>query len=61
MKTIKMIVELTYDDEIMHSDDKDGIDWFSSEILMGKNGSLLLHSSDIGDVIGSIEGIEILK
>ena len=28
MKTIKLEIELTYDDNIMHGDDPDAIKWF---------------------------------
>lgn len=60
MKKIKMIIELEYDDEIMHGTEQDAIDWFNNGILLGKEGLLLLHSNEIGDHIGSVEGIEIL-
>ena len=61
MKKVKMVIELEYDDEVMHHDDKEAIDWFYNEILLGKGGLLLLHSNEIGDHVGSVEGIEILN
>lgn len=60
MKKVKMIIELEYDDEIMHDKDQDAIDWFNNDILLGKKGLLLLHSNEIGDHVGKVEGIEIL-
>ena len=59
MKT-KMVIELEYDDKLFHGDDKFAIEWFYNEILLGKGGSLFLHSKEIGDNVGSVEGIEIL-
>jgi hypothetical protein len=41
----------------MHGSDKIGIAWFFEEILSDENGSLLLHSNEIGDTIGSIRVI----
>ena len=35
MKTVKMLVELTYDNDMMHEDDADGIAWFNDEVLGG--------------------------
>ena len=60
MKKIKMIIELEYDDEMMHGTDQDAIDWFNSDILIGNKGLLLLHSNEIGDHVGKVRGIEIL-
>jgi hypothetical protein len=55
MKTIRMTIDFTYDDQVMHKDDPEGIEWFKS-ILLGDN----LHLSDfgdIGDVLGSVKVI----
>lgn len=60
MKKIKMIIELEYDDEIMHDTDQEAIDWFNKDILLGKKGLLLLHSNEIGDHVGKVEGLKIL-
>ena len=63
MKSIKMIIELEYDDEIMHSADKDkeALESFENDILLGTQGLLLLHSNEIGDTVGRVKGLEILK
>ena len=57
MKTIKMLVELTYDNNIMHEDDADSIAWFNDEVL---NGEVVAWSNEIGDELGFIKVLEIL-
>jgi len=51
MKTIRLTIDLKYDDEIMHGDDVEAIEWFYDDILMG---NLILHSSEMGDEIGRV-------
>ena len=60
MRTINMKIKLTYDDEVIHGNDKESIDWFENWILIGKGGLLVLHSNEIGDNVGKVEGIKIL-
>ncbi len=60
MKTIKMVIELEYDNEMMHGEDQEAIDWFQNDILLGKGGLLMLHSNEIGDHVGDVVGVEIL-
>jgi len=60
MKKIKLVVELEYDDKIMHGEEQCMKDWFFNDILLGKTGLLLLHSNEIADCVGAIEGLEIL-
>ena len=55
-----MIIELEYDDELMHGTDQESMDWFYEYILLGKKGLLLLHSNEIGDELGKVEGLKIL-
>jgi len=57
MKTIKLTVELKYDDKMMHGDDKESIDWFYNYIL--KKDKLFLHSNEIGDEVGTIKVLNI--
>jgi hypothetical protein len=52
-----MLVELTYDNNIMHEDDADGIAWFNDEVL---NGEVVAWSNEIGDELGFIKVLEIL-
>lgn len=61
MKKIKLEIELEYDDEAMHGSDSEAIDWFHNYILIGDGGLLLLHSNEIADCVGSVEGIKILN
>ena len=57
MKTIKMLVELTYNNDIMHEEDADGIAWFKDEVL---GGEVVAWSNEIGDELGFIKVLEIL-
>jgi hypothetical protein len=64
MKKIKMIVELEYDDAIMHGENKDSRNWFIVSVL-GASGKdpdarLILHSQHLGDEVGTIELISLL-
>ena len=52
MKTIKLDVELTYDEDLMYGEDKDAKEWFFKDVL---SGGLSLHSNEIGDSVGSIK------
>lgn len=60
MKKIKLLIELKYDDKIMHGGDtdKEAKDWFFGEVLKDK---LILHSNEIGDEIGTVKVLEIKK
>jgi hypothetical protein len=56
MKTIRLTIDFTYDDESMHGDEPESIEWFEN-ILLGDN----LHLSDfgdIGDVLGSVKVVK---
>jgi hypothetical protein len=57
MKTIKLLVELTYNGDTMHGDDADGIVWFNDEIL---GNDLIAWSNELGDEVGIINVLEIL-
>ena len=60
MKTLKLLVELTYDEDQMHGEDPESIRWFRDEILMCENREdLLLHSNEIGDTVGSIRVLQL--
>lgn len=58
MKKIKFEAVLTYDNKIMHGNDKESRDWFFNEILKDK---LILHSNEIGDEIGTVKIKRIIK
>jgi hypothetical protein len=53
MKTIRLTVDLTYDQEVMHGDDEQAIAWFNG-ILAGKD-LLLGDFGELGDMIGSVK------
>lgn len=59
MKKIKLLIELKYDEKIMHDKDKESIKWFYKDILGSKN-DLILHSNEIGDEVGKVKVIEIV-
>lgn len=52
-KTIKLEAEFTYDQECMHGEDKEAREWFFKDILM--KDTLIVHSNEIGDEIGTIK------
>jgi hypothetical protein len=53
MKTIRLTVDLTYDQEVMHGDEDEAISWFNS-ILAGKD-LMLGDFGELGDMIGSVQ------
>ena len=57
MKTIHLLISLTYDDEIMYSDEESER-WFFDDILM--RNSLFLHSNELGDVVGEVKVLPML-
>jgi hypothetical protein len=60
MKAIKLEIELTYDDMLMHGDDEEGIDWFLNDLLMGLEGLELL-SRDMDSYIGDVKVIRVIE
>jgi len=61
MKKLKLEIELTYDDELMHSGDSDPQSkaWFTREVLLKEEGGLILHSNEIGDEVGEVRVLSI--
>ena len=63
MAKVKMLVELEYDAESMHSGDadKEAKRWFMESTLLRKGikDPLLLHCNDIGDTVGEITVLEV--
>lgn len=49
---IQLLIELDYDEGMMHSDDPDAKYWFVKEVLCG---DLILFSNEIGDDVGSVK------
>ena len=60
MKTIRMEIELTYDDDVMHCGevDQDAKAWFYKCLLFPQD-RLILHSNDIGDEVGDVKVLSI--
>lgn len=58
MKTIKMLLELTYEDDLIHGNCPEGIGYFYKEVLGDKAG-LMLHSNELGDTVGTVNVLEI--
>ncbi|MDB4261421.1 hypothetical protein N9878_01000 [bacterium] len=52
MRTIKLEVELIYDDELMHGNDKAAIAWFEHYLKSEKN---TLFNAEVGDDVGEIK------
>lgn len=61
MAKVLMTVELEYDDALMHGNDPDSVEWFFSEILSGDKGMLELHSNEIGDTVGQVKVISLIR
>lgn len=57
MAKIKLLIELEYDAGIMHANDDAALYWFFKELLVGDD--LLLHSNEIGDVVGRVKVLSI--
>lgn len=56
MKTVRLVIEVEYDDEIMYDNDEDAKDWFFNSVL--NTGDLILHSNEIGDKVGTVRVLE---
>lgn len=59
MRKLLLEVELEYDDDIMHSPERNGLTWFHDEVLLGSASDLSLHSGYVGDFVGSVRVIAI--
>lgn len=56
---LNLLVQLEYDDALIHGDDPESVEWFRGVILNGTKGLLILHSNEIGDAVGTINVLEI--
>jgi len=56
MKTIRLTIDLTYDEQVMHGNEPEEIEWFKS-ILLGDYLELG-EFGDLGDMIGSVKVVE---
>ncbi len=58
MKTIKLLLELTYDADLVHGTCPEALGYFYTEVSADKVG-LMLHSNKLGDTIGTVNILEI--
>lgn len=57
---IKLTIEVELEDGYsLHSDEEEKM-WFENEVLVG-DGSLLLHSNEIGDTVGTVKKVTNLQ
>jgi hypothetical protein len=56
MRTIRLTVDLTYDEQVMHGDEPEEIEWFT-RMLLGDDLELG-DFGDLGDMIGSVKVVE---
>jgi len=55
MKRLKMTIELECDDRLFNESDPEEVSWFFNYVMKKK---LLLHSNEIGDVVGTVKVIK---
>jgi hypothetical protein len=60
MKTIKIVGELTYDDQLMHGDDPEDIKWFYDLVVMGDSLEVM-DFGDLGDNVGKFKVLEVTE
>ena len=60
MKSLKLEIEFTYDDTLMHGNDEDCREWFLSDVLMDLGG-LELFSMHIGACVGDVKVTRIIE
>lgn len=53
-RILRLTIDMTYNAELMHGDDPEGIRWFNEVLL---SGVLQLWSDEIGDWIGDVRVI----
>lgn len=62
MKKIKLLVELTYPDDILQDPGPEGWKWFKEYILGDKEKEgLILHSNFIGDEVGTVKYLGVVE
>ena len=56
---LKMTIEIELEDQFNFTDEEEKM-WFENEILIG-DGSLILHSNEVGDIVGFVKKVTNLK
>ena len=64
MAKLLLVVELEYDESIMHEDDDEGRAWFRDSVLrvgqpFDPDDGLILHTNYIGDDLGTVRVLEV--
>jgi hypothetical protein len=61
MKKLRLVVELEYDNDLMHHDDEVARNWFMDAVLLhpAEHEGLHLHSDLIGDEVGSVKVLSV--
>lgn len=54
MKTVRLLIDLTYDDKLLYGNDPDGIRWFEEEVLGSKN-LTLFERGELDDDVGEVK------
>ena len=58
MTKLTLLIELEYDEGIMHGDDLQAVRWFREDVLGG--GMLTLHDNgELGDDVGTVRVLEV--
>ena len=56
---VRMMIEVELEEAMIPTDDEERV-WTEREILIG-NGTLLLHSNEIGDLVGVVTAVSNLS
>jgi len=56
---LSLEVEIEYEEDLMHGDDKDAIAWFHNQVLFSYE-TLILYSTCIGSEIGLVKVTRII-
>jgi len=59
MKTLKMEIELTYDDDAMHGSEKESLECFFEQVMLEQKEPLLLHSVTAMNTVGKVKVLSI--
>jgi len=57
---VQLIIEIELEDELYNNFAEEEKLWLENEILVG-DGSLILHSNEIGDTLGIVKSVKNIK
>ena len=55
MKTIRLVIDLTYEDDMYNEQDPDELEWFKDLIGPDNADLFLFDGGELGDVIGTVK------